>query len=275
MKNTIEKLEIKNLWGKYDLCWDDINPDVNILVGVNGGGKSTLLKMIRDSIKINSTNILNKYNFKSCCVTMQDKSVFGCGEDHEENYEKNDINIEYINIFEPQIGILKKDESILDHQLDRLLYQRDDGVNNFTNFRLKAVLSKNQNQIINSITNFFNIINNLFKNSDKKIEISENNLEIQFRNSYNDVIPVKFLSSGEKQMLIILFKILLTENRNYIVLFDEPEISLHIEWQQQFIDTIRGLNPNMQIFISTHSPSIFADGWNDKLFFIDDFVIDK
>lgn len=275
MINTIEKLEIKGLWGKYNLLWDNINPDVNILVGVNGGGKSTLLKMIRDSIKINSKSVLNKYNFKTCCVTLQNKTTFGCGEGYEENPEKNDVNIEYINIFEPQIGILKKDESILDHQLDRLLYQRDDGVNNFTNFRLKAALSKNKNQITNSINAFFKLINKLFKNSDKKIEISENNLEIQFRDSNNDIIPIKFLSSGEKQMLIILFKVLLTENKKYIILFDEPEISLHIEWQQQFIDIIRMLNPNMQIFISTHSPSIFADGWNDKLFFIEDFITNK
>jgi predicted ATP-dependent endonuclease of OLD family len=46
---------------------------------------------------------------------------------------------------------------------------------------------------------------------------------------------------------------------------DEPEISLHIEWQQRLIDVIRDLNPNCQIIISNHSSSIFGQGWGDKL----------
>lgn len=44
---------------------------------------------------------------------------------------------------------------------------------------------------------------------------------------------------------------------------DEPEISLHIEWQQQLIGLIRKLNPNAQIILSTHSPALIMDGWMD------------
>ena len=59
-----------------------------------------------------------------------------------------------------------------------------------------------------------------------------------------------------------------------ILLLDEPENSLHIEWQHQLIDVIRKLNPNSQLIISTHSPSIFGDGWGDKLFFLEDMTLD-
>lgn len=51
---------------------------------------------------------------------------------------------------------------------------------------------------------------------------------------------------------------------------DEPEISLHIVWQDQLISTIRTLNPNCQLIITTHSPNIFANGWEDKIVFMED-----
>ena len=52
----------------------------------------------------------------------------------------------------------------------------------------------------------------------------------------------------------------------------KPEISLHIEWQYRLFEEIRNLNPNCQIITSTHSPSLFGDGWGDKLFYIEDMV---
>jgi len=48
------------------------------------------------------------------------------------------------------------------------------------------------------------------------------------------------------------------------MLMYEPEISLHIEWQSKLIDTLLVINPNVQLIIVTHSPSIFGEGWEDK-----------
>lgn len=275
MDNKITKFEITNLWNKYDVVWDNINPDVNILVGMNGGGKSTMLKVICDCVKIHSKSVLKKYPFSGCRVTMQDKGSYTCGGDFGITESNEYVDIEYINIFEPNIGKLRRGESILDHQLDRLFYQRDAGVDNFTNFRLKASFGENREQVTNRIQMFFDLVNSMFEKSDKKIEIADNNVDIQFRDSMGNVIGIKLLSSGEKQLLILMLKVFLTEDNDCIILFDEPEISLHLEWQHKFIDTICKLNPNMQIFISTHSPSIFGDGWNDKLFFMEDFIVAK
>ncbi len=273
MEGKIKSFEISNLWGKYNLNWNDINENVNILVGINGGGKSTLLKVMRDCILLHSKTVLKKYNFGGCRAIMQNGSVFTCGGEFGDSVNPFDICVEYINIFEPtNIGKLKKDESILDNQLDRLLYQRDANVDNFTNFRLKASVAENSKIITDRINMFFGLVNKLFQKTDKQIEIACNNIDIQFRDSDNNEIPIRFLSSGEKQMLIIMLKIFLYDNRPLIALFDEPETSLHIEWQHEFISVISKLNPNMQIIISTHSPSIFGDGWNDKLVFIEDLV---
>lgn len=92
-----------------------------------------------------------------------------------------------------------------------------------------------------------------------------------FLNQEEEIEPEQ-LSSGEKQLLLILLKVFLKEDKPFILLMDEPELSLHIEWQRQLIEAIQILNKNCQIILSTHSPSIFADGWGDKLVFMEDIV---
>jgi predicted ATP-dependent endonuclease of OLD family len=54
---------------------------------------------------------------------------------------------------------------------------------------------------------------------------------------------------------------------------DEPEISLHIEWQQKLIGLIRELNPKAQIILSTHSPALIMDGWMDIVTEVNDVTL--
>lgn len=85
-----------------------------------------------------------------------------------------------------------------------------------------------------------------------------------------DNVQLDQLSSGEKQVLLILTTVFLQENKPSILLMDEPEISLHISWQDRLIGVIRELNPNCQLIVTTHSPNIFASGWEDKVVFMQD-----
>ena len=66
--------------------------------------------------------------------------------------------------------------------------------------------------------------------------------------------------------------VFLQDERPTILLMDEPEISLHISWQSKLIDTIRNLNPNCQLILTTHSPSIFAKGWQDRIVYMEDLI---
>lgn len=76
----------------------------------------------------------------------------------------------------------------------------------------------------------------------------------------NIEIQHQSLSSGEKQLLILLTQTLLQEKQPFIYIADEPELSLHIEWQHKIISAIKELNPNVQIIAATHSPEI-AGQW--------------
>ena len=54
------------------------------------------------------------------------------------------------------------------------------------------------------------------------------------------------------------------------IFLDEPEISLHVDWQELLIEKIRLLNPNCQVLIATHAPSVLLDGWQPFVTNIDD-----
>lgn len=110
---------------------------------------------------------------------------------------------------------------------------------------------------------FFNIIDNLFQDTNKRIDRNAN--DIQFWQNENHLISPYQLSSGEKQMLILLLTALVQDNQAAITILDEPEMSLHSDWRKELITDLRKLNPNMQLIIATHSPFIIMDGWRDTV----------
>lgn len=77
--------------------------------------------------------------------------------------------------------------------------------------------------------------------------------------------PIKLseLSSGEKHIFSILGKAALSNKEGAIFVADEPELSLHLDWQRMILPSIIKLSPKSQIIVATHSPSIFARGANE------------
>ncbi len=72
------------------------------------------------------------------------------------------------------------------------------------------------------------------------------------------------LSSGEQHEVVLLYELIFNAKPNVLVLIDEPEISLHITWQKEFLnDLLRIIKiQNIQVAIATHSPSIINDRWD-------------
>ena len=96
--------------------------------------------------------------------------------------------------------------------------------------------------------------------------------EILFDQFGSTLLPYS-LSSGEKQLLVIMMTTLVQDMNPCVLLMDEPEISLHIEWQQQLIQRVRSLNPNVQIIMTTHSPALIMDGWMDAVTDVEDITV--
>lgn len=121
---------------------------------------------------------------------------------------------------------------------------------------------------------FEQLINLLFAKTGKSID-SNKNKEIIFKHQQGFEVSPYDLSSGEKQILVILLKVLLQDNQHHILMLDEPEISMHLSWQVDLIDFIKQLNPNCQLIIATHAPAVIKKGWKDKILKMDDLLIES
>jgi predicted ATP-dependent endonuclease of OLD family len=95
----------------------------------------------------------------------------------------------------------------------------------------------------------------------KDVTFGENSIDLHARGKE---IGLSSLSSGEKHVLRILLETLLAEDNSIII--DEPELSMHIDWQKDLIKIMRQLNPNAQIIVATHSPEVMADIKDENIF---------
>ncbi len=254
-RTYIESFDIENLWGYKNLHWENVNPDVNILVGINGSGKTTLLDVI-NAYYNDDAKELKKFQGK---ITGTPLST-------------NSYTVTYLRSFDSPVPDKRKSESPLMQELNNIVFQNKEGLS-FFNYRMKMLDYKDKaDEIQNNIDLLFSIVNAMFSDTRKTIDISKGNNSALVFHQAGKTINLEQLSSGEKQLLLILLKVFLLEKQPAIVLMDEPEISLHIRWQREIIDRLRQLNPHCQLIISTHSPSIFSSGWGDKAIYMEDIM---
>lgn len=279
----INTIVIKNLWGHYDFKWK-LNDDVNILAGVNGSGKTTIFRIIENIFNIPDFYLPGEYvridNIGEFKILFNDgKEIFGNSEAIGANYTEVYKISNIINTFDTpvkRINKLSRTNTPLDVELEELI----DG--NLHDFNFVKLHSKIQSKTIElyktnkrqeaeqeerRLQDFFDIINSFFQKTNKRIQFTEDK-NIIFQNGVSQ-IKTKQLSAGEKQLLIILFQVFLQEEKPSVLLLDEPEISMHLNWQFKLIETLRTINPNCQLIVATHSPSIFGEGWGDKVVDID------
>ena len=156
----------------------------------------------------------------------------------------------------------------------RLLYE--DFAPIFNTLRMRDLINqwekfKSERDIIyNPRTKFVEIINNLL--SGKQLEFNERNEPLIFLDSIKGLTQIESLSSGEKQLFILLGETLLQEGQPFLFIADEPELSLHITWQSVLFEKIRELNPASQIICATHSPDIVGN-FQDKIIKIEECYV--
>lgn len=264
----IQQIEIDSLWsGRHHIVWD-LNRQVNILSGVNGMGKSTILNKVVKGLSAGGE--FPSHMLKGVRLKVYPEDAKWIRFDLIRSFDRPLLNME---------AVARMDLSLateLDWQLFQLQRKFLDYQVNIGN-RIIEVLQSNApdaseraQELSLPKKRFQDIIDRLFADTGKKLVRTEN--EIRFSQIGETLVPYQ-LSSGEKQMLIILLTVLVEDQQNYVLFMDEPEISLHVEWQNQLIDLITELNPNVQIILATHSPAVVMKGWLDKVTEVSDILV--
>lgn len=252
----IRKIQIKKykIFEDFEIDFTENDKAQNLIVlaGINGSGKTTLL---RDVI----FEFINKTFFKEDFIFF---------------IEGNNINGEFIR----ELEISKKENS---SKSSNLTSDRINKHFKFPNIYFHEIRKQNNIQAKETILNYINnciyekdkkaseaywevqkIIDLLFSDFNIKIDFRGVNQdkEILFKNNSNVQIKIEDLSSGEQELITKAFTLYLADIKNSIILIDEPEGSMHPNWQSRIASIYQKIadDNNNQIFLATHSPHIVA-----------------
>ena len=297
----LKEIIVENLFNAFD-HHIRLNEKLTIMIGENGYGKTTLLNMLRAVAEWNyvyfHSIIFTKFQLifdnQTITVEKKDNNIFlngnkiivGNAYENEmlitikNNYVGVEISPEislYDLILNNELGNAQRYIRTYNRRIVREYRIKHDLVNLDTTLLIGTkridmyaplrYLNKFEKEKFyehekNKSEFFANLLNNYFLN--KKIEI-ENNKLIIYSKITNKQIPIMALSSGEQHIFVLFYLLLFITEKNTFVLFDEPETSLHITWQNRFIDDlleILGTNETLNVLVATHSPDLIAHHWN-------------
>lgn len=290
----IERIKINHLFGYKQIEWNLLK-GVNILGGVNGDGKSTVLKMVNALLTTNSlayefarlTNYvhISFTNGYSMTWTKSDPSTILSHNELAaqsisilndkggivtlEEWESFGVKCSFINTFEHKIIPEGVSENLgnkdIKTNLDFLLYNSINKRNQLlielmSSTTDEAVRVNEIQRIIQKSASFKDIINPFFEVTDKSLS-DMSSLSFQ---SKGGAVKYTQLSTGEKQLLIILLTAINTMERPGIMIMDEPDLGMHVRWKEELIKALVRINPNLQLIVSTHAPSMIK-GWFDNV----------
>ncbi|MGR3968556.1 AAA family ATPase [Shewanella sp. 1180_01] len=183
------------------------------------------------------------------------------------------FEIKYNAFFDKLEALVKRFELLDSNNAHRREFELDDITNKimsdwFVNqhqlHRIDRLFSKvesyqtEKNKIYARLSRFEMLVNKFLNETGKKVQInSKGRLIVNFPGEERDL---SVLSSGERQIIIMLAHLVLNKSlrRDGVFIVDEPELSLHISWQDMFVEAIQEASPNLQIILATHSPSIIG-----------------
>ena len=311
MENMIKSIKISQLFGDKDIKWN--LQKTNVLVGKNGMGKSTILQLIiatlskKDTFKksslCESITILTEqediFSMRNEAITDEiRKALLKALQDNPKILEqiKNESDNKFNNkqFYENFNNPYNKSEltafiSSSNDNDDKLNFEFISTVNLNANSTQNLSLANGEIQNIldleiqtelqrllainDEVLNkqLITALNIMFSESEKKVRLNTD-FELEFFIN-NETLYFPQLSSGERQVIYILLKVAIATRNNALILMDEPEISLHLSWQEKLLTQIRKINPNSQIIIVTHSPAIVMNGWLDCFVDIQDIIV--
>lgn len=332
MKNFIKSIRIKRLFDEKEVNWE--LKKINVLVGKNGLGKSTILRLINSAIVREDHDVLDLC--EEISIDMQDGKQYISrnrnkisfelfNEMIKEIMESSKFNKRYKNSIEERITNNKSEEEYVtkftlelfdkinskainseENSLNKFFINKNHSEKNNKNKNVEARSEekmkvefistinmsansvndvttssgskttfldleidneierlnkneKNKEELQNRLTN---ALNSLFEETNKTAVFNKDEMEIRL--SSGKAISYRSLSSGERQVVFIFLKIINGSVDNSLILMDEPEISLHLSWQEKLLTEITKVNDSSQIIIVTHSPAMVMNGWLDS-----------
>lgn len=288
----IRKIEFKNHEMFRDLEVSFTNKegeilDTTVIIGTNGSGKTSLLK-----------SIYNSFDFWR--VSKEKNAAIEVCMSDEEYKKLNEVN-SYTNnfLFSPSNNVRVDLVEGHNYNKAKIVYMPTEiNFNNIkkvdTRFKLEDKFFNEINQNITqnipsfiatkietevfkneelppkeSINKVCDEINQLFKYMDLDVKLigltKDEYKQPIFKNTNNDEFNIESLSSGEKQLFLRALSLKFLDINNSIILIDEPELSLHPQWQRKIIKVYESIGENNQLIIATHSPHVVCDIKKEQL----------
>ena len=192
----IKEIEIDSLWsGKKHIVWT-LDPHVNVLSGINGVGKSTILNKVVRSVNTNG-DVIN-HLLKGVHITVEPADATHVRFDIIRSLDSPMLDNETLNLVDTRI------RSALDFQLYHLQRKYLDYQVNIGNRIIEELQQGNTDaaqHLSEPKKRFQDMVDELFEETGKKIVRTEN--EIRFSQIGETLVPYQ-LSSGEKQMLQVI-----------------------------------------------------------------------
>jgi len=256
----IRSLSISGLFGEYDYTLK-LNDGLTFIHSPNGYGKSTIMHLIyslfdggAEYVRDTPFDIM-QFELSDGSTILVDNTCTSLVTKMIRDGEAVPVTMQELNDMVDALYISS----------DRLTLRFNDGVFMDTvetiEYDLHRRFSYGEKDVSEKSTMLTGLVNSIFVN--KRMGISETgSMTVRMNNGTS--IPIDRLSAGEKHVLIMFYGMLFLPQKGSIVIVDEPEISLHVTWQQRLGDIFEELSEYMdqQMIIATHSPMVIHDKWD-------------
>ena len=225
---------------------------------------------IKTTIKNSALNLFSKLTGE---ILTQFVEGIEITQEMRESIQPDTLNIVLSRVGENNIS--RSDRNKIEKLVSSGEINSDEQYSQLVYFLSKLVgLYEQQKEKDDSINQFATICNEYLNK--KRIVYDEANVDISIIQTRNkNPIDIKNLSSGEKQIISLFSRIYLESSEDFILLFDEPELSLSIEWQKLLLPDILKSGKCKLLLAVTHSPFIFDNELDLNANDLDTFVVEK
>lgn len=291
----LRKINFKNHPVLHDLqvSFEDKNGKILntvVFIGNNGSGKTSILRGIFENFagttkrNIKEKDIL-EVSFgkgvwgqvqKSPCIDQQaikSRIIYDTIKYDEKDCEAigigkivfmpTEINFNIASKVDTRKKVPDKFVNIIDQKMTS-------DISSFIATKIETAVFENEDlPVRESIKKTCDEINSVFRCMNLDVEViglsKDEKKQPIFQNRNKNTFSIESLSSGEKQLFLRALSLKFLNVNDSIILIDEPEISLHPEWQRKIISVYESIGRNNQLIVATHSPHVIGDIRKEQL----------